>query len=94
MSGTLRALREARKQWDEQQRKSLLETQKEKYLKENRQRVIAQVCKLFGWSKLDDFAQKMLDETFAGQIVDIKKLKQDIQKWKEQQSDSSEGEQE
>lgn len=85
MSGTLGTIRKQKEEREKARKKILADSIKQKNLSLNREEVIAQICKLFGWSKLDDFAQKMIDEAFNGQIVDVKKLKKDIAAWKEKQ---------
>lgn len=94
MSGTLRALRLKKAQQEEWIRKTIEKEQRQTELRQNREEVIAEVCKLFGWSKLDDFAQKMIDEAFSGQIVDLEKLKSDLAAWKETQEQAQKPEQE
>lgn len=90
MSGTLRAIRLKKAQQEERQRKAIAEAQHQEELRRNREEVIAEVCKLFGWSKLDDFAQKMIDDAFSGQCVDIEKLQSDIAAWKQAQDQEPE----
>ena len=89
MSGTLRAVRHRKAQQDEMRKKAVEERQRQAQLQENREAVIAQVCKAFGWKNLDAFAQQMITTAFAGKIVDIKSLKADLQKWKEARGSDS-----
>ena len=86
MSGTI-----AHKRRMEAARQAELQKLREKSAKENslrlnREEVIAEVCAMFGWKELDPFAKEMLDKAFAGEVVDIKQLKQDLAAWKEAQS--------
>ena len=90
MGGTFGSLRKKQRQREEQIRKAEFEALKREELRKNREEVIAEICKLFGWSKLDDFAQKMIDDAFAGQVVDIEKLKKDIADWKKAQEKTEE----
>lgn len=85
MSGTLGTIRKQKEQQEKARKKILAESIKQKNLSLNREEVIAQICKTFGWTELDDFAQKMIDDAFNGKIVDIKKLKKDLEEWKKKQ---------
>ena len=89
MGGTLRSLRKAQQAREADIKQSQQRQQKRVALQQNREQIIAEICKTFGWSELDDFAKNMVNTAVAGGLVDIKKLKQDLAKWKEQKSDSS-----
>ena len=93
MSGTLGNIRKQREQLLAGQRRAAAEQRRQEALQANREAVIAEVCRLFGWSKLDDFAQKMIDDAFAGELVDIEQLKADIAAWQsaQERSDSAGG---
>jgi hypothetical protein len=85
MSGTLGAIRRERQRREEVLRKAQAEADKRQSLELNREAVIAEICEAFGWTELDEFARKMIDDAFAGQLVDVKQLKKDLAKWKEEQ---------
>jgi hypothetical protein len=81
MSGTLGAIRKRKAERERQRLKALEQSRKQAELQANREAVIAEVCALFGWKELDPFAREMINNAFAGQIVDIKQLKADIADW-------------
>ncbi|MBR4316256.1 MAG: hypothetical protein IKP65_04710 [Alphaproteobacteria bacterium] len=83
MSGTLGAIRRQQEQLEKQRKKIIQESNKAKSLEKNREAIIAEICKTFGWTELDDFAKDMIDNAFKGKFVDIKKLKKDLAEWKE-----------
>lgn len=93
MSGTLRNIRIKKQQKEALRSRVSRQNLKQIMLYENRQKIIAQICRTFEWSDLDDFAKNMIDEAFAGQLVNLEKLKKDLQDWKqskkEQESDSA-----
>lgn len=92
MSGTLGSIRRNEEQRQAVIRQAAARTARQKQLSRNRDEVIAEICALFGWSKLDDFARKMIDDAFAGEIVDIRQLKADIAAWREKQNGAEEKE--
>lgn len=83
MSGTLASIRKNKKLAEEARRKANIEANHQKELKANRENIITEICKTFGWTELDDFAKKMIDDAFSGNFVNIKKLKKDLADWKE-----------
>lgn len=89
MSGTLGFIRKQQKQQEQIKRKALQQNQKNITLKQNREQIIAEICNTFGWTELDDFAKKMIDDAFSGKFVDVKQLKKDLSKWKETKEQSS-----
>ena len=92
MSGTLGIIRKQKEEQEKARKKILAESIKQKNLSLNREKIVSEICKTFGWTQLDDFAKKMIDEAFNGQMVDIKKLKKDLFDWKtkkEQEASSS-----
>ena len=60
--------------------------QKAEALAKNREEVIKAVCNAFGWTKLEPFAENMLNQSFAGGIVDVDKLIADLAKWQKTQN--------
>ena len=86
MSGTIANKLKQEKALAEQRMKSRLKADRERRLVQNREEVIAEVCAMFGWKELDPFAKEMLDNAFAGNIVNVKQLKKDLAAWKEAQS--------
>lgn len=90
MSGTLGHVRRERQKDEDDRIAAEIREVRQLQLEKNREEVIAEVCKLFGWSKLDDFAQKMVDNAINGKIVDIDKLKSDISAWKQAQEEPQE----
>lgn len=94
MSGTLGHIRRERQKQIDEQRQNEIRIIRQAQLVKNREDVIAEVCALFGWSKLDPFAQEMIDLAFAGEIVDIDKLKADIAAWKQAQEQPEEPQEE
>ena len=91
-SGTLGTLRRQREERERRQREAIERGRKQAELAENREAVIAEVCALFGWKELDQFAKEMIDKAFAGEIVDIEQLKADIADWQKKQSETEETE--
>jgi len=83
MSGTLASIRRKKQLEEETRRKAIIQNNKQKSLEQNREEIIAEICNTFGWTELDDFAKKMIDDAFAGKFVNIKKLKKDLADWKE-----------
>ena len=94
MSGTIAHKRRMEAAREAELMKLRTKAAKENSLRLNREEVIAEVCAMFGWKELDPFAKDMLDKAFAGEVVDIKQLKQDLAAWKEAQSapETEEGE--
>lgn len=60
----------------------LQESLRKKELDSNRTAIKQAVCDALNWSKLEPFAESMLDTALAGGIVDIKKLVADLEQWK------------
>ena len=92
MSGTIAHKRRMEAAREAELMKLRTKSARENSLRLNREEVIAEVCAMFGWKELDPFAKDMLDKAFAGEIVDVKKLKQDLAAWKEAQSEIPETE--
>ncbi len=92
MSGTIAHKRRMEAARQAELMKLRAQAEKENSLRLNREEVIAEVCAMFGWKELDPFARDMLDKAFAGEVVDVKKLKQDLAAWKEAQSEIPETE--
>lgn len=84
-SGTIANRRNVERKKAENIRKIKATAKRNKALDTNRQEVITEVCSLFGWKKLDPFAEKMIDRAFAGKMVDVKQFKADIAAWKKAQ---------
>ena len=82
MSGTIAHKRRLEAAKEAELLKLRAKSAKAKSLKLNREAVIAEVCAMFGWKELDQFAKEMLDKAFAGQAVDVKQLKKDLAAWK------------
>lgn len=91
ISGTTANRRRVERQKAENIRRLKAISARHKALNANREEVIAEVCALFGWKKLDPFAEKMIDRAFAGKMVDIKQLKADIAVWKKAQETPADG---
>ena len=58
MSGTLASIRKNKKLAEEARRKANMEANHQNMLKINREQIITEICKTFGWSELDDFAKR------------------------------------
>ena len=87
MSGTIAHKRRQEAAREAELMKLRAKAAKENSLRLNREEVIAEVCAMFGWKELDPFAKDMLDKAFAGEIVDVKQLKQDLAAWKNAQTE-------
>jgi hypothetical protein len=74
----------------EKQRKRIIAMQKQNELASNREKAIKAVCDAFGWSKLEPFAEQMLNTALNGGMVDIKKLVADLTEWKKSQEEQKE----
>lgn len=83
MSGTLASIRKKKKLEEETRKNVIKQINHKNELKINREEIISEICKTFGWNELDDFAKKMIEEAFSNKFVDIKKLKKDLADWKE-----------
>ena len=83
--GTLGTILRRKAEREERERKVIDACEQEQKLRRNREEIIAEVCRTFGWSELDEFAEKMIEQAFYGQVVDIGKLKADLAAWKESQ---------
>lgn len=66
--------------------KRILARQKAQALASNREKVVKAVCNALGWSKLEPFAENMLNQSFAGGIVDVDKLIADLSEWQKTQN--------
>ena len=86
MSGTIAHKRRMEAAREAELMKLRTKSARENSLRLNREEVIAEVCAMFGWKELDPFAKDMLDKAFAGEVVDVKQLKQDLAAWKEAQT--------
>lgn len=86
MSGTIAHKRRMEAAKQAELMKLRTKSARENSLRLNREEVIAEVCAMFGWKELDPFAKDMLDKAFAGEVVDVKQLKQDLAAWKEAQT--------
>lgn len=86
MSGTIAHKRRMEAAREAELMKLRAKAEKQKSLRLNREEVIAEVCAMFGWKELDPFAKDMLDRAFAGQTVNVKRLKKDLATWKEAQT--------
>lgn len=71
----------------EKQRKRILARQKQNELASNREKAIKAVCDAFGWSKLEPFAESMLNTALNGGMVDIKQLVADLAEWQKAQTE-------
>lgn len=87
MSGTIAYKRRMVAAREAELMKLCAKAEKQKSLRLNREEVIAEICAMFGWKELDTFAKDMLDKAFAGEIVDVKQLKQDLAAWKNAQTE-------
>jgi hypothetical protein len=74
----------------EKQRKRILTRQRQNDLASNREKAIKAVCDAFGWSKLEPWAEQMLNTALNGGMVDIKKLIADLAEWKKAQEEQKE----
>jgi hypothetical protein len=74
----------------EKQRKRIIAMQKQNELASNREKAIKAVCDAFGWSKLEPWAEQMLNTALNGGMVDIKKLIADLAEWKKAQEEQTE----
>lgn len=70
----------------EKQRLAYAQRLKAKMLKENRDAVKLAVCSALGWSKLEPFAENMIDTALNGGLVDIKQLVDDLAEWQKTQN--------
>ena len=86
MSGTIAHKRRMEAAKQAELAKLRAKAEKKKSLRLNREEVIAEVCAMFEWKKLDPFAKDMLDKAFAGETVNVKQLKKDLASWKEAQT--------
>lgn len=71
----------------EKQRKRIIAMQKQNELASNREKAIKAVCSAFGWSKLEPWAEQMLNTALNGGMVDIKKLIADLAEWQKAQTE-------
>ena len=74
----------------EKQRKRILARQKQFNLASNREKAIKAVCDAFGWTKLEPWAEQMLNTALNGGMVDVKKLVTDLAEWKKSQEEQTE----
>lgn len=91
VSGTIANKRRMEQAKAENMQKIKASAERNKELGKNREEVIAEVCALFGWKELDQFAKDMIDKVLAGQIIDIKQFKSDIAEWKQAQGEKANG---
>lgn len=68
--------------------KRILARQKAQALASNRENVIKAVCTALGWSKLEPFAENMLNTALNGGLVDIDKLVKDLADWQKAQTET------
>lgn len=71
----------------EKQRKRILARKKQNDLASNREKAIKAVCDAFGWSKLEPWAEAMINTALNGGMVDIKKLITDLAEWQKAQAE-------
>ena len=71
----------------EKQRKRIIAREKQKALANNREKAIKAVCDAFGWSKLEPWAEQMLNTALNGGMVDIKQLAADLTEWQKAQTE-------
>ena len=71
----------------EEQRKRIIARQKQNELASNRENAIKAVCSAFGWSKLEPWAEQMLNTALNGGMVDIKQLIADLTEWQKTQTE-------
>lgn len=72
----------------EKQRLAYAQRLKAKMLKENRDAVKLAVCSALGWSKLEPFAENMIDTALNGGLVDVKQLVNDLANWQKAQAET------
>lgn len=65
-----------------QRKQAILQKQRLQDIESNKEQVIKVICEALGWDKLEPFAQQMVDNALASNIVDIKKLTEDLAAWK------------
>ena len=65
-----------------QRKQAILQKQRLQDTESNKEQVIKVICEALGWTKLEPFAQQMVDNALASNIVDIKKLTEDLAAWK------------
>ena len=87
VSGTIANKRRMEEKRAANLRRIKASAERNKALEVNREKIIAEVCALFGWKELDPFAKKMVDKALAGKIVDIEQLQTDIEEWKKAQKE-------
>lgn len=68
-------------------KKRIIAREKQKALANNRENVIKAVCTALGWSKLEPFAENMLNTALNGGLVDVKQLVADLAEWQKQQTE-------
>ena len=71
----------------EKQRKRIIARQKQNDLASNREKAIKAVCSAFGWSKLEPWAEQMLNTALNGGMVDTKKLVAELTEWQKAQTE-------
>lgn len=65
-----------------QRKQAILQKQRLQDIESNKEQAIKVICEALGWTKLEPFAQQMVDNALASNIVDIKKLTEDLAAWK------------
>lgn len=71
----------------EKQRKRILARQKQNDLAGNREKAIKAVCDAFGWSKLEPWAEAMINTALNGGMVNVKQLIADLAEWQKAQTE-------
>jgi hypothetical protein len=72
--------------------KRIVARQKAQALASNRENIIKSICNAQGWSKLEPFAENMLNTALNGGLVDVKQLVNDLAEWQKAQTVETEAE--
>lgn len=67
-------------------KKRIIAREKQQALASNREEVIKAVLTALGWSKLEPFAENMIDTALNGGLVDVKQLVNDLAEWQKTQN--------
>lgn len=73
-------------------KKRIIARQKQNELAINREKAIELVCKYFGWSKLEPWAESKLNILFNGGTIDLKEFDSELAKWQAEQTVETETE--
>jgi hypothetical protein len=68
--------------------KRIIARQKQQALASNREEVVKAVCSALGWSKLEPFAENMINTALNGGLVDVDKLVKDLADWQKAQTET------